>query len=125
MNPSPIGYLLADDLMFTSRITATARAQGLDLATCRNSAELLRRAAERPPACVLLDLHLDGVKIEELVSALKQTGSPFIVGYGSHVRSDVLRQARTAGCALVLPRSQFVAELETSLPAWFAGPKVK
>lgn len=119
MSPSPIGYLLADDLMFASRITGTARAHGLELSTCRTPADLLRRAAERQPACVLVDLHLAGLNIEELLAGLKSAGEPFVVGYGSHVSADVLRQARTAGCGVVLPRSQFVAELEGSLPNWF------
>ena len=121
MTPAPIGYVLADDLMFTSRITGTARALGLEISMCRTTADLLRRAEERAPACVLVDLHLAGLNIEELLSSLKLAGKPFVVGYGSHVSADVLRQARLAGCDLVLPRSQFVAELEPSLPKWFAA----
>ena len=119
MTIAPIGYLLADDLMFTSRITGTARAKGLELASCRTPADLLRRAQERPPVCVLLDLHLDGLALSELLADLKKAGQPFVVGYGSHVQAEVLRQARVAGCDLVLPRSQFVADLEGSLPVWF------
>jgi CheY-like chemotaxis protein len=121
MIPPRIGYLLADDLMFTSKITGTARAQGLELSACRTPADLLRRAGEKPPACVLLDLHMNGLVIEKLLAELKKTGHPFVVGYGSHVQADVLRQARAAGCDLVLPRSQFVAELEGSLSTWFGS----
>ena len=116
-----IGYLLADDLMFSSRITATASAQGLELAVCRTPVDLLRRAQERQPKCVLIDLHIDGLNIDNLLMELKAAGNPFVVGYGSHVSADVLRHARTSGCDLVLPRSQFVAELEKKLPIWFGS----
>jgi ActR/RegA family two-component response regulator len=114
-----VGYLLDSDLIFTSRITGTAKARGLEMSSCRTPADLLRRAAERPPACVLIDLNLNGLYIEEFLTELKKTSNPYVVGYGSHVAADILRNARSAGCDLVLPRSQFVAEMEESLPTWY------
>ncbi|MBI3321064.1 MAG: response regulator, partial [Candidatus Omnitrophica bacterium] len=34
-----------------------------------------------------------------------------IIGYGSHVQTELLVQARAAGCTTVLPRSVFVQQL--------------
>lgn len=117
------GLLLCDDLIFTSRITGTARALGLDVLPVRSADQLLQRAKESTPACVLLDLHNAGLKIDELVPALRENGrpAPFVVGYGSHVDTATLKAARAAGCDLVLPRSKFVEDLPTALPHWFAG----
>jgi FixJ family two-component response regulator len=120
---APIGYLLDTDLMFNSRITGTAKALGLQLITCRTPADLLTKAHSTSPACVLLDVHHHGLAIDELIAGLKATGPVFVVGYGSHVAANVLKEARAAGCDLVLPRSQFVGELEKSLPIWFGSVK--
>ena len=49
---------------------------------------------------------------------------PFVVAYGPHMNAPVLKEARAAGCDVVMPRSQFVEELGTSLPEWFSqAPK--
>lgn len=115
------GLLLADDLIFISRIVGTARDLGLFLTSCRTSADLLARAEAEKPACVLLDLNLADLDITDVVATLKSTGKPYVVGYGSHVDVVTLKTAREAGCDLVLPRSKFVTDLPTALPQWFAG----
>src|SRR5438270_8411893 len=104
---NPTGVLLADDLMFVSRITGTARSLGLSMKSVRTSAALLAEAGAQAPACVIVDLQNAGLDIAALVRALKAGGQPFIVGYGSHVDAATLKAARDAGCDLVLPRSKF------------------
>jgi CheY-like chemotaxis protein len=121
LNPQSLGLLLCDDLIFTSRITGVARDLGLPMQVVRTAAELLTQAAALQPACILLDLHNNGIAIEEIVRQLTPQRRPFIVGYGSHVDTAILKQARAAGCDLVLPRSKFVEDLPTALPRWYAG----
>jgi len=115
------GLLLADDLIFISRIQGTARSLGLDLQSVRNSTDLLSRAGVNPPSCVLLDLQNPGLDIGLIVQKLKTFGDSFIVGYGSHVDTSTLKAAREAGCDLVLPRSKFVEDLPTNMVRWFSG----
>ena len=115
-----MGYLLCGDLIFVSRIEGLAASLGLQLTSCRTPADLLAAATQRTPSCVLIDLHQTGLNIAEIVTALKAAGKPLIVGFGSHVAAEVLKQARLAGCDLVQPRSQFFAELSENLPVWFA-----
>ena len=55
--------LLADDYLFISRIQGHARVLGVDVQAVRTAPALLQRAAELRPGGVLLDLHLDGLKI--------------------------------------------------------------
>jgi DNA-binding response OmpR family regulator len=109
--------IVCDDLMFTSKVTATARAHGLTAAVARTPADAVRKAP--PTGCVIVDLHLPGLDLPGLISDLRVTGSTAVViGFGSHVDVETLKAARTAGCDRVLPRSQFVRELEAKLPEW-------
>src|SRR5262249_33008671 len=45
----PHGIMLCDDLIFYSRVAATARAVGAAVKQARSAADVLRLAAERPP----------------------------------------------------------------------------
>ncbi len=97
------------DLFFAVRIAATAKSAGveLELVTPQRAAA---RLAEAPAALVLLDLHApDGVA---LVTALKAVAPATpLVGFYSHVETDLRRDALAAGADAALPRSQFVVKL--------------
>jgi DNA-binding NarL/FixJ family response regulator len=116
------GLLLSDDLIFTSRVTGTARALGRSVRAARTAAALLDMARQAPPRCVIVDLHNPGLDLAALLAGLAAVGParPRVVAYGSHVEAALLHAARVAGCDLVLPRSRFVEELPAALPAWLA-----
>jgi len=117
-----LGLLLCDDLMFASRISATARSLGLTVRTVRTSADLEQLAVKEKPCCVILDLANAGLAIADVVPRLRPEGGlPLIVAYGSHVDAAGLNAARHAGCDVVLPRSKFVEDLAAALPRWWAG----
>lgn len=120
----PSGLLLCDDLLFTSRIGGEARALGLTVKPARSLAQLLELARQEPPSCVLVDLGFSGLVLPELFRQLAETCTPFprVVAYGSHVDTEGLRAARSAGCDPVLPRSKFVEELPHALPQWLSAP---
>ena len=117
------GLLLCDDLLFVSRITGEARAQGLTVKPVRSPDALLDLARQERPACVLIDLGLTGLKLDELVQRLGDVceALPRLVAYGSHVDTESLRAARAAGCDPVLPRSKFVEELPRALADWLSS----
>jgi CheY-like chemotaxis protein len=117
----PLGLLLSDDLIFISRIVATAKAQGLNLKSARSAANLVALARQQRPGCVIVDLANPGLILPELLRELAEVCEPLprLVAYGSHVDTDTLRAARAAGCDPVWPRSKFVEELATALPEWF------
>jgi DNA-binding NarL/FixJ family response regulator len=117
----PIGFLLCDDLMFSSRITGTGRDLGYGLRTFRSAEAMLQ--AEASPRCVIVDLANPGLHIAAVVAHFKKQSPPaMIVAYGSHVDAPTLQKAREAGCDVVWPRSKFVQELPSALPQWFAEP---
>ncbi len=114
-----IGLLLSDDLIFTSRITGTGSALGVEIRVAKSSEALMNLANRQTPACVILDLSNPGLNTIETVANLKRLEpAPRVVAYGSHVDTATLKAARAAGCDVVMPRSQFVEELPTSLTQW-------
>ncbi|MBM4069521.1 MAG: response regulator [Planctomycetes bacterium] len=123
MEPTaPYAIVLCDDLLFSSRITATARSLGADMTTARSSSVLTQRAQERAPSLVIIDLANPGLNLPDLIAACKADSKlPFLVAFGSHVDAAALQAARAAGCDLVLPRSKFVEQLPEKLAAWLAG----
>lgn len=120
---TPRGLLLSDDLIFTSRVTATACADGLTVAPAKTAAALLALAREGTPAGVIVDLHNPGLDLDGFLVGLRAAcpGMPRVIAYGSHVDAARLKAARAAGCDRVMPRSQFVAELEAGIRGWLTG----
>ncbi len=115
MRPSAARRVLAviPDMFFATKVAATAEAAGiaLELTPPERAAE---RAGESSPALVLVDLHAPGSVA--LVSALKASAPALpVVGFFSHVETDLRRDALAAGADAVLPRSQFVARLAALL----------
>ncbi len=114
------GLLLSDDLIFTSRILATARAHGLAMTAAKTQDALLAKAKDAPPTGVILDLHNPTLDLSSLLSGLRSLGAR-VIAYGSHVDAERLKAARATGCDLVLPRSAFVEKLESDLASWLGG----
>lgn len=114
----PGGLLLSDDLIFISKITGVAKLLSLEVRVARSTAAFLDLAKQHTPAGALIDLHHPGLDLPALLAALSPR--PRVVAYGSHVEAATLHAAREAGCDLVLPRSKFVEQLPTALPAWLA-----
>lgn len=112
------GLLLSDDLIFTSRILATARAQGLAMAAAKTPLAFLAAAKDAPPTGVILDLHNPTLELSALLVELNAIGPVRVTAYGSHVDAERLKAARQAGVDLVLPRSAFVEKLESDLAVW-------
>jgi CheY-like chemotaxis protein len=115
--------LLSDDMLFTSRITGTAKALGLAVKAARSPDALTALARQQSPCCIIVDLANPGLKLPDLIQELRAACSPIprLVAYGSHVDTATLRAAREAGCDPVLPRSKFVEDLPHALPEWLNG----
>jgi len=117
-------YVLCDDLIFTSRISSTARAQNLESKSARSVEQLTELLRQQVPSCVILDLANPGLKIENLTAQLRKEcpSPPRVVAFGSHVDTGSLQAAREAGCNVVLPRSKFSEQLAASLADWALDP---
>jgi hypothetical protein len=107
--PKP-ALALVRDLMFTSKITATANAVGTPVKIVRDPGKL---SPTEPGRLLLVDLNQPGT-LDAAVAWMTQQGGP-VVGFVSHVDRATIDQARQVGLTRVMPRSQFVAELEEML----------
>lgn len=116
------GLLLCDDLIFTSKVTGTAKALGLTVQAARTPESLVALARQATPRCVLVDLHHPTLDLPGLLASLRDAcpEMPRVAAYGSHVEAATLHAARLAGCDPVWPRSKFVEELPRALVEWLA-----
>ena len=111
--PSPEGLpvlVLVRDLMFSSRIAATARAANVPVALGRDPSRLMAAAPEPSPVLLIVDLNLPGA-INAAIQWKRASPSREVVGFVSHVDAVTIAQARGSGLDRVLPRSRFVEEL--------------
>jgi CheY-like chemotaxis protein len=109
---------LIDDIFFLAKVSETAKQTGIALEIAATGEQLLKTAAANPAALILVDLNarqgaLDAV--ERLCSANGAPNGPGnprrVIAFLSHVQTDLAERARAAGCADVMPRSKFTANL--------------
>lgn len=98
---------LVRDLLFASNIEATLRRAGYEVVTVEDVAALEAALAAGGASLVILDLHA-GAEAAEVVA---RAGGVPVLAFGRHTAAPLLRAARRAGCAAVVPRSTFVAEM--------------
>ena len=105
---------VVDDLMFSSRISTSAKAAGVAVRFTRSLEAVLTAAREKAPALIILDLNSARTAPLEIVAALKSDPALATIptlGVVSHVDTATIEAARQAGVARVLARSAFVAQL--------------
>lgn len=107
-----------DDMFFISKIRATAEHLGVDLRFARNSDALLANARENRANLIIVDLHAQKIDPIALATALKsdpELQAIVLLGFFSHVQTDLMREATKAGYDRVMPRSAFSKDLATIL----------
>jgi DNA-binding NarL/FixJ family response regulator len=108
----PAGLLLSRDLIFTSKVTGTARALGVQVLVAGNRGLAAAMIEQWQPRAVFVDLAAGELVAPEAIVAYRTIapGTPF-VAFGSHVNTAALGAAKDAGCEVVMPRSRFTVEL--------------
>lgn len=107
-----------DDMFFASKIRATAESLDIVVKFARSNDAVVASAQLEHPSLIIVDLHSQKIRPIELALQLKSSEgfrSLRLLGFFSHVDTEVLRQAREAGYDEVLPRSAFSANLSTIL----------
>ena len=100
---------VVNDLFFSVKISEAAKRNGLALEFVKESREVLEKA-KGLPSLIVFDLNFDAVEPLELISKLKastETKSVSLLGYLSHLQSELKVKAQGAGCDMVLARSAF------------------
>ena len=113
---------VVDDLIFSVKISTTAKALGAPLFFERSADMVIPRIREKNPELVIFDLNSAKLRPLEVIAAMKadpSTADVRTLGYVSHVQTDVIAAARRAGIDEVLARSAFSERLGDilSLPA--------
>lgn len=109
----PTGLLLSRDLIFTSKVTGTARELGHRVMVAGSPSLAASMIEQWRPKVVFVDLAAGDLVSPPALMAYQKAagpGTPF-VAFGSHVDTAALAAARAAGCDPVMPRSKFSAEL--------------
>lgn len=109
-----------DDLLFSSKIRATARQTGTELVFARTPVEILEQARNRRPALAIFDLDSGKTDPVGTIAAIKRDpalAALRIVGFVSHVHTAVIAAARAAGADEVMARSSFASQLPEILQA--------
>ena len=101
------------DLLFTSKISETARLLGISVGFA-GSREALFRKASQAPRLIVLDLNLKPLDPLALIRDLK--GNPDlaevpVTAFVNHECADLIEAARQAGCDEVLTRGAFSSGL--------------
>ena len=113
MSKSQRVAIVVDDMFFAAKIRAAADVAGRQLQRIKSREQLGELAAD-PPELVIVDLNSDRISPIEAIRFLKESPALAptpVVGFVSHVQTDLIREAQTAGCDFVLPRSAFTQML--------------
>ena len=105
---------VVDDMFFISKIRETGKALGMNVNFPRNLDALRTTIAGEPPKLIVVDLHhqkLDPIELAKELKANKPLDDIPLLGFFSHVQTDLQRQALEAGYDEVLPRSIFFRDL--------------
>mgnify|MGYP000855455704 FL=1 len=120
---TPAGLLLSRDLLFTSKVTSEARAQGARVLTAGTTAAASAMIERWRPRALFLDLAATELTGPDAITAYRQKTGPHVpyIAFGSHVDTESLAAAKGAGCDLVLPRSRFTSELAELVRQYLSG----
>jgi CheY-like chemotaxis protein len=104
--------LVSNDLMTGSKVASVAGRIGLDYSAAINVASALDRLTDGT-RIVAIDLTMPGLKSPEFVPKLrtKLKVRPLIIAFGPHVFGEMLEEAETSGCDLVVTRGEFFARM--------------
>jgi hypothetical protein len=102
--------VLIRDLIFSSKISAAAKVGGTAIHLLRDPAALAGKDGDR----LIVDLNQPGALDAAVLWKAERDGRE-VIGFVSHVDSETIARARSSGIDRVMPRSQFVASLETLL----------
>ena len=101
---------IVDDLFFASKIRGTAEQVGVTVKFARSVDLVVEAALRDQPALIICDLHsqrVDPVALAKQLKGDERLRSIPLLGFFSHVQTELQRQAEAAGFDRVMPRSAF------------------
>src|SRR2546425_5061274 len=113
-------YVIAvvEDLFFASKIRGTAEQLGVSVNFPRSLDAVVEAAQRDQPALIICDLHsqrIDPIELARQLKADEQMRSIPLVGFFSHVQTELQSRAEDAGFDCVMARSAFTRSLSQLL----------
>lgn len=110
--PGPQAVAVTTDLIFSSKISGTGAALGIETLAVSTTAALTDWLDRGGVRLVMVDM---GLPRQTACDALQQAAThpsrPVSIAFYSHVEPEAAEAARQAGASMVLPRSKFSSEL--------------
>ena len=107
-----------DDLFFSSKIREAAKSLDIDLEFVKNTNGLKEKITTAAPSLIIFDLNSRAGHPLEIIESIKSSSDlkqiP-VIGFLSHVQTELKEKAAMAGCDLVVPRSRFSKDLREIL----------
>jgi len=107
---------LMDDLFFQMKLAETARHLGVEVKVAA-TADALLPLLDPAPKLLIVDLNSRSQPIAAIERLRAAKNGVRVVGFLSHVQTELAAQARAAGCDEVMPRSAFTQNLAAILAA--------
>jgi len=107
---------LMDDLFFQMKLAETAKQLGVEVKVATNG-DALMGLMESAPKLVIVDLNARSQPLQAIEKVRQKSKDIRVVGFLSHVQTQLAAQAQAAGCNEVLPRSSFTQNLAEILGA--------
>src|SRR5712692_1556395 len=104
---------VVDDLFFASKIRGTAEQLAVTVRFVKTCDEVITASIE-PPALIIADLHsqrCDPIQLAQQIKSNPRLRAVPLLGFFSHVETELKRQAEEAGFDRVIPRSVFSNDL--------------
>jgi CheY-like chemotaxis protein len=117
------GKILAvmSDLFFSVKINDAAKKLGTTAEFVKDKTLALEKAKLKPPL-IILDLNCDAADPLDLIAQIKAdpatAGIP-LIGFVSHVQTELRQRAQDIGCDTVVARSVFAQNLPAILERYF------
>ena len=119
---------VVDDMFFATKINSAANIAGRQIERVKSREHLEQEVSDYFPSLVIIDLNsnrLDPLQTIEFFKSRPELNSIPIVGFVSHVQTELIRLAQSAGCDYVLPRSAFSQLLPEIIAGNFASLHTK
>jgi DNA-binding NarL/FixJ family response regulator len=100
-----------DDIFFQAKMMETAKHAGVELKSFSTGEALLAEFAKQQPKLVVVDLNARQSPMEVIAAVRVRLAEIRVIGFFSHVQTELAQRARDAGCTEVMPRSKFTKEL--------------
>jgi len=120
--PGSCGLLLSRDLIFTTKIKATAAELGYQIQVATDAIMAKSLIREQRPRVVLVDLASGDLCAVSALRAYREVAGSgtWFVAFGPHVDAAALAAAKAAGCQAAITRSKFASELPELIQLYFS-----